>query len=70
MDLVAWEPNMDSENTINITRTIYVTFAMDTSFDASAITYCSVSERVQQIIVVQSVSSYAMMIKGSVRPAF
>ena len=39
MDLVAWEPNMDSENIISITRTIYVTFAMDTSFDASAITW-------------------------------
>ena len=42
MDLVAWEPNMDSEIIINITRTIYVTFAafaVDTSFGASAIAW-------------------------------
>ena len=45
MNSVAWEPNMDSESTINITRTFYLTFAMNASFDASAVTYCSVSER-------------------------
>ena len=41
MDLVAWEPNtcMNSEIVITITRTIYVTFAMDTSFDASVIAW-------------------------------
>ena len=39
IDLVAWEPNMDFDIIINITRTIYVTFAMDTSFGASAITW-------------------------------